>query len=259
MRTARVESATGLPVKRLTAFTLIELLVVIAIIAILAALLLPALAKAKEKAKRTQCLSNIKQSGLALAMYAGDNMDKLPVNFPPGTGPGNWPWDMSVQTTDTLISQGFQRNILFCPSFQKQNNDRYWFFNSTFRVLGYVFALKGAEGLRPELQQTKLTQSTGVPSNPLNPLSPPITPPLTESVLVADATLSLGDNVVNRGANTYVGIVGAFPDLPHDSPHLAGRIPAGGNLLFMDNHVQWRRFNNTNFTVRTRGQPSFWW
>ncbi|HXT10827.1 MAG TPA: prepilin-type N-terminal cleavage/methylation domain-containing protein [Candidatus Angelobacter sp.] len=223
-----------------TAFTLIELLVVIAIIAILAAMLLPALASAKEKAHRASCASNLHQQGVMLQIYTSDNRDRYPdLRYPPytmtpPTAVGLWPWDISTNFTDQMIANGGTRDIFYCPSYAAFNCSNTWNFSPVFRILGYVYMLPGAgmnAGGRTEQPYWKT-----------NALGTALQPPSSAEVVV--------DVVIRQNTGSYSDItVGGLTILQRTS-HLARGTPTGGNELYEDTHVEWRPFremyNNGN-------------
>lgn len=104
----------GDPLRAFPAFTLIELLVVIAIIAILAALLLPALAQAKFRAKVVNCTSNYRQWGTVSSLYANeDGQNRLP-SFPVGNS-GHNAWDVGTNMLPQLAPYGLTVQMWFCP------------------------------------------------------------------------------------------------------------------------------------------------
>src|ERR1019366_6108039 len=122
--------------RKIGAFTLIELLVVIAIIAILASMLLPALARAKQKAQRIQCINNLKQVGTAYRIWSNDNGDKFPAQQTVALG--GWADYVTGETLGTLGSQtyfnytlmanemGQSPKIVLCPSDDRNANTNFY-------------------------------------------------------------------------------------------------------------------------------------
>jgi prepilin-type N-terminal cleavage/methylation domain-containing protein/prepilin-type processing-associated H-X9-DG protein len=255
--------------RRPKAFTLIELLVVIAIIAVLLGILMPGLQAAKERGRRLKCMNNLRQVGVAVHMYANDNRGMVPVN----PKVGDWLWDVPRRTANVLTDNGAKRTILYCPGVTLSVKDKdiitkWWDFGGTDaadidtqrRVIGYSWLGKRSEYGKPSGGAVYLN---ALAEAYRRPYVTKITVKNASSIeLTVDAIPSVGTSVDGTGDRFY-GIQTENVPEGHQSGHMKNTKPAGGNIVFLDGHTEWRGFpemviRHDTKSVREGGTVKFW-
>ena len=227
--------------RRQLAFTLIELLVVIAIIAILAALLLPALAGAKERAKRAGCVSNLRQFLFAIHMYANDSDQRCPSGASDSHTPSGVMDDsipvLSGNIRTQMIQYAGSYKILGCPNLGAPfNTEQGWYESGYGFVIGYNYLgghantpwplLPGGEAWFSPQKLTETSTNVG-PTSPL----------LTD---MNDWSPGYGGSIIPHGRSGAVQTGSDYSNVDLGGASSVALGATGGNVGTLDGAVTWR-------------------
>ena len=230
----------------------------------LMAILMSALTSVKKHSKKLLCSNNLKQIGISLHSYGSENNSRLPLN--PGT---DWLWDIAYSTTDYIIATGGNKYTFYCPfdPTKQPGMPHIWQFSQNvapqtapgsvpepqtgrdqhYRVTGYFWMMDTPAGktFLPQGKPKKQWVTTLACAK------------ASSTELVTDATLS-ADPDPNHTTFTQVkgGLWNRWAIYDRTNHLIDADTPAGGNIVFVDGHLEWRPFDRMEARF---WYPYHWW